>query len=104
MVGRAAARLVTALLAVAGDLALEVVCELVDRRPDVTGRLVRAQREALRKDRRLGDVLRLDRGFFSSVSSTSTSVFSGSCLASRASFFSAYSRIDGAISMFLPFT
>ena len=43
-------------------------------------------------------------GFRSSESSTSTCVCSASCLPSFAIFRSAYSRIDGVTSTFLPFT
>src|SRR5205085_11757783 len=48
-------------LPVALHLPFELVDELVDRRPHVGRRLARAQRRALRPDRRLGDVVRRDR-------------------------------------------
>src|SRR5207248_1507269 len=50
-----------ALLPVAGHLALELVDELVDRRPHVGGCLTCPQRRPLRPDRGLGDVVRRDR-------------------------------------------
>ena len=43
-------------------------------------------------------------GFFCSESSTSTCVSVASCFSSFESFRSAYSRIEGEISTFLPFT
>ena len=43
-------------------------------------------------------------GFFSTASSTSTLVGSASCRESFPIFSSAYVRIDGLTSMFLPFT
>src|SRR5439155_2639030 len=49
-----------ALLAVALHLPLELVDELIDRRPHVSRGLARAKRRALRPDRRLGDVVRRD--------------------------------------------
>src|SRR5581483_5962687 len=57
-----AARLDAPLLAIALHLALELVGELVDRRLHVGRGLARAQRRALREDRRLGDVAVRDRG------------------------------------------